>query len=412
LPNTVAAQASLPRLVATCFLPFAAAYFLSYTYRTVNAVIGPVLVAELELDAAGLGLLTSAYFIAFAAIQLPLGILLDRFGPRRVEASLLLCAAAGAVVFGLSRDLSQLALGRALIGLGVSSCLMASFKANAQFWPPERLAAANGFILAFGGLGATFATLPVAWALEVTDWRTLFFGLAGATVLASLFIWSAVPERTVATAGNLGQQVRILSSVLRSAKFWRVAPITVTAQASFLAYQSLWTGPWLRDVAGLDAETTAAILFLVAGAMIPGFALGGVLADRLMRAGIRHATLLAWAVALYLLVQIPLAFNVTAGSGALWVAFALLGTGSILGFSFLTRQFPAELAGRVNSGMNLLVFVTAFAMQAGVGVVIGWFTAPGAPFSPHGYQVSLVICLALQVAGWVWFVVNRRSDDP
>jgi MFS family permease len=137
LPNTVAPQASLPRLVATCFLPFAAGYFLSYTYRTVNAVIGPVLVDELGLDAAGLGLLTSAYFIAFAAIQLPLGILLDRFGPRRVEACLLLCAAAGAVVFGLSRDLSQLALGRALIGLGVSCCLMASFKANTQFWPPE-----------------------------------------------------------------------------------------------------------------------------------------------------------------------------------------------------------------------------------------------------------------------------------
>ncbi len=111
------------------FVPFAAGYFLSYLFRTVNAVIGPVLARELNLGDNALGLLTSTYFLAFGAAQLPLGMLLDRFGPRRVEAVLLLLAGSGAAVFAISDTLTGLAIGRALIGLGVAACLMASFKA-------------------------------------------------------------------------------------------------------------------------------------------------------------------------------------------------------------------------------------------------------------------------------------------
>jgi predicted MFS family arabinose efflux permease len=405
-------RAGPARLVVTCFLPFAGGYFLSYFYRTVNAVIGPVLVAELGLNAAALGLLTSAYFIAFAAFQLPLGVLLDRYGPRRTESALLLVAAAGSVVFGLAQDVAQLAIGRALIGLGVSSCLMASFKANTIFWPAERLAVANGFILAFGGVGATVATLPVEWVLKVSDWRVLFFGLAGLTLLAAAYVRFAVPERRAAAGDSLGAQVGSLIAILGSARFWRVAPVTVTAQASFLAYQGLWAGPWLRDVAGLSPDAAATAMFFVASAIIVGYGLGGVVADRLMRAGIRHGTLLIAGVALFLLVQVPLVLNVTTGSSVLWVAFTLLGTNSILGFSFLTRQYTADQAGRVNSTMNLLVFISAFTIQAGVGAVISHFTPPGAPFAPVGYQVALAIFFALQVAGWLWFVATRRKDDP
>lgn len=404
-------RAGLVRLVVTGFLPFAGGYFFSYFYRTVNAVIGPVLVAELHLDAAALGLLTSAYFIAFAAFQLPLGVLLDRYGPRRVEAVLLVVAAVGAVIFGLAQDVGQLAIGRALIGFGVSSCLMASFKANTLFWPSERLAVANGFILAFGGLGATVATLPVEWLLKILDWRSMFFVLAGMTLLVAAYIFVAVPERGVRAGGAVGDQIRSILAILGSATFWRVAPVTVTAQATFLAYQGLWAGPWLRDVAGLNPDAAATVMFFVASAIIVGYGLGGIVVDRLMRAGVGHGTVLIWGVGVYLLVQVPLVLNITTGSSVLWVVFTLLGTNSILGFSYLTRQYATDQAGRVNSAMNLLVFVTAFAIQAGVGAVISHFTPPGAPFAPHGYQVALAIFFTLQVAGWLWFVVTRRRDD-
>src|SRR6185436_20898282 len=121
-------------------------------------------------------------------------------------AALLLVAAVGAVIFGLAHDVVSLAIGRALIGFGVSSCLMASFKANTLFWPAERLAVANGFILAFGGLGATVATLPVEWLLKVLDWRSMFFVLAGLTLFVSAYIFAAVPERGVRAGGAVTDQ--------------------------------------------------------------------------------------------------------------------------------------------------------------------------------------------------------------
>ncbi len=125
-------------ILARVFVPFACGYFLSYLYRVINAVIAPDLVAELRLDAAELGFLTSAYFLTFALFQLPLGMLLDRFGPRRTEAALLMFAALGAFVFATASDIGGLVAGRALIGFGVSACLMAAFKAFRIFFAAEQ----------------------------------------------------------------------------------------------------------------------------------------------------------------------------------------------------------------------------------------------------------------------------------
>src|SRR5919108_2725734 len=110
-------------MLARVALPFLAGYYLSYVLRTVNAVLGPALVAEFNLSAADLGLLTGVYFFSFGLFQVPLGVLLDRFGPRRVNAALLLMATAGAVLFARAASFEDLVLARALIGLGVSACL-------------------------------------------------------------------------------------------------------------------------------------------------------------------------------------------------------------------------------------------------------------------------------------------------
>jgi sugar phosphate permease len=127
-PEGAAAAPLSARLIGLVFLPFAAGYFLSYFFRNVNAVIAKDLAREFTLEPSDVGLLTSAYFLTFGLFQLPLGVLLDRFGPRRVVATLLCVTAVGAAVFGLAEGLASLALGRALIGLGVSACLMGSLR--------------------------------------------------------------------------------------------------------------------------------------------------------------------------------------------------------------------------------------------------------------------------------------------
>src|SRR5690606_1020292 len=183
------------RVGSVAFLFFTAAFLVQEVYRTVTAVVAPTLSAETGLSPADIGFVTSVYFLTFAAVQLPVGILLDRFGPRRVVAAFLLFAAAGAALFAMGEGVVGLAAGRALAGLGMSCCLMAAFKANTLWWPPERLMLANSGVLTIGALGALAATAPVEALLGVTDWRTLFLGLAAVTVIVAAAIHTVVPER-------------------------------------------------------------------------------------------------------------------------------------------------------------------------------------------------------------------------
>jgi sugar phosphate permease len=158
-------QASRVRLAVCVLLPFAAGYYLSYLFRCINALIAGDLVAELGLGAADLGLLTSVYFLVFAAVQLPCGVLLDRYGPRVVDSALLLIAAAGALLFALADGVAALLVARALIGLGVAVGLMAGLKAIVLWFPPERVALANGSFRASAGAACSPASLwlPRAW---------------------------------------------------------------------------------------------------------------------------------------------------------------------------------------------------------------------------------------------------------
>ncbi len=171
------------RLIAGVILPFSCGYLISYLFRTVNSVIAPDLIAELDLDEAGLGLITSAYLYAFTLFQLPLGLLLDRYGPRRVNAALLLVAAAGGAWFAYAESAAAAIAARAVIGIGLSGGLMAAFKANALWLPAARVPLANSVVVAFGGLGVFAATAPSDWMATHFGWRSLFYLLAAVTLL-------------------------------------------------------------------------------------------------------------------------------------------------------------------------------------------------------------------------------------
>ena len=275
-----------PILTVRIFLPFALGYFLSYLYRTVNAVIAPNLAADIGVDPSGLGLLTAAYFIAFASSQLPLGVLLDRFGSRRIEALLLLFAAAGAFVFSRSETLIGLVVGRAFIGFGVSACLMAAFKAFAMWFPAPQLPLINGIQMTSGGLGALSATAPVEFLLGLVGWRAVSLILALVTLAVALIVFLVVPDKKeTKPPDSLREQMTGIKEVFTSPVFWRIAPWATLSQAAYLAIQGLWSGPWLRDAVGYDRTEIAQVLLLVAVAMTAGYLLLGIVANRLSRSG-------------------------------------------------------------------------------------------------------------------------------
>lgn len=393
------------------FFPFALGYFFSYLYRTVNAVIAPDLVRDVGVDPASLGLLTSTYFLTFAAFQLPLGVLLDRYGPRRVEAGLLLFAAAGAFVFARADSLGGLLLGRALIGVGVSACLMAAFKAFTLWFSPDRLPLANGVQMVSGGVGALAATTPVEMALRVTDWRGVFLLLAGGTVVAAICVLLLVPEKKEARSGeSLREQFYGIREVFTSRLFWGVAPWALTAQAAYLSILGLWSGPWLRDVAGYDRLAVANTLMGISVAMIIGYFTFGAAAGRLSRRGVRPMSVAAAGMGFFLVIQLLLVLQWTALTVPLWLLFGFAGTSGILPYAVLSQGFPARLAGRANTGLNLLVFVVAFAAQWVIGVIVGlWPQTADGLYDGTGYIVGFGLILVLQVVAAGWYFKSVRN---
>lgn len=402
-------------LLLRLFLPFGLGYFVSYVFRTVNAVIAPDLVADLSLSPADLGLLTSAYFLAFAAFQLPLGILLDRFGSRRVESALLLFAAAGALLFSVADSLTGLLVGRALIGLGVSACLMAAFKSFSAWLPVEKIPFANGVQMVSGGLGALTATTPVQAALQITDWRGVFMVLAGLGLLAAIVVLLVVPEQPAESQPeSFSEQLQGLKAVLRSKAFWCIAPWAFTAQSAYLSIQGLWSGPWLRDVGGFARPVVAEMLFSIAVAMIVGYFAFGSLAGRLAKFGVRPATVAAGGMGTFILIQLLLVFF-PGYAVVLWIGFGFFGTACILPYAVLAQAFPRKLTGRCNTSLNLLVFVGAFSAQWLIGAVIGlWPTDAGGGYQPEGYRAAFLILIGCQLlaAGWYWFseLRSKRSQ--
>lgn len=404
-----------PTILLRVFIPFALGYFLSYLFRTVNAVIAPDLVRDVGVDPASLGLLTSAYFLAFAAFQLPLGVLLDRYGPRRVEASLLLFAGAGALVFSHAETLSGLLLGRALIGLGVSACLMAAFKAFTLWFPPERLPLANGIQMISGGIGALAATIPVELSLQFTDWRGVFLILSGVTVLAAICVFFVVPEKEGTLSGeSLTEQLNGIKQVFTSGVFWRIAPWAVTAQAAYLSIAGLWSGPWLRDVAGYDRMAVANTLMGVSITMVAGYLTFGAVAERLSRRNIRPMTVASSGMLAFIVVQLLLVLQTTSVTLPIWLLFGFCGTACILPYAVLSQSFPKNLSGRANTGLNLLVFLAAFAAQWVIGLIINlWPQSVSGGYNPSGYIAGFGLIVALQVATSVWyFIASRRAKQP
>jgi MFS family permease len=397
--------------LARVFFPFAFGYFLSYLLRVVNAVVAPDLVRELGLSAADLGLLTSANFFAFAAFQLPLGVLLDRYGPRRTESVLLLIAAAGAFVFSIADTLSGLVIGRAMIGLGTSACLMAAFKAYVLWVERERISLVNGCQMAAGGLGALTGTVPVELALQTTDWRGVFTLLAVVTFSAALFLFFVVPRRADENAPTepLALQLKAIRKIFSHPAFWRIVPICVSSQCAFLSIQSLWSGPWLADVAGLSRDGVADHLFFIACAMVAGFLGMGTISDRLSRFGIDTMTVAIFGMSVFALAQIGLVLQLTDFTLPLWLLFGFFGTTGILPYAVLPQQFPIQYAGRVITGVNVLVFFSAFAAQWGIGAIINlWDKTTGGSYDPAGYQAAFALIVSIQVFGLIWYALYRR----
>lgn len=390
-------------------LPFLAGYYISYVFRAVNAVLGPGLAAEFGLSAAQLGLLTGIYFFSFGLVQVPLGVLLDRFGPRRTNGTLLVLAAAGAVAFANSSSFETLVFSRALIGLGVSACLMASIQAFVLWYPAERTATMIALAYSMGGLGALTASVPLELALRYFDWRQIFHALAAATLVLAAVFALLVPEHPrTGRVTPVRELIRGLALVGRDAAFWRVALCVGANQCAVLSLFTLWITTWLRDVAGYDRASAAAALGWVAVALTAGYLFFGRLADARVRQGRSQLPLLAGGIAASLACLALITLGVTTGAVLLWAACIFFGTGSTLAHSIATRRFPREMAGRVNTALNTFTFMGVFLGQWASGAIISLWPPAAGGYDPAAYFYAFGALWLVQAIGLAWLWSGRR----
>ncbi len=394
-------------------LPLAAGAGLNQLNRAITAVIGPELAARFGLSAADLGLLGAVFFAAYGLAQLPVGAALDRFGPRRVQTALMGVIAVGALVFAAASGFVSLIVGRVLMGAGVAAALMAQLKATRAWFPADRVAAVTGWCVALSSLGGIIATVPVEWANAAIGWRGVFLADSAVAVLAGVWIWRSVPDLPLRerSAGGIVDELRMVRRIVAHPSFLRLVPLVAMLSALNFVWQGLWAGPWLRDVAGLDAKARAEVLFVYAVGLTLGSFASGSLHSALVRAGAHPLALLVSCAFGLLLMHGLLIARIPAMWPWLWFAWPCLASVGPVGYMLVGARFAGSETGRVSTTINALMLLLVFVMQQGIGFVLDLFprTASGG-WDPRGYDLAIAISAACLAASLVWLALRR--DGP
>lgn len=394
--------------VLAMFAAFAAAYFLSALLRAVTATLAPVFSAELGLEASDLGLLAGAYFIGFAAMQLPLGRWLDRFGPRRTLLALLAVAVLGCLAFAQAGGLRWLVVARILIGVGVAACLMAPLTCYRRWLSPAVQLRTNSWMLMTGSLGMVASTLPVQWLLPSLGWRGTFWLTAGLLAVAMILVTWWVPRDGAPAPGAGVERGGGYREIVRHPLFVRTAPAGFFIYGGMIAVQALWAGPWMTRVAGFDAAAAARGLFTINVAMLFTFMTWGVVMPRLAARGIDAMRLMHYGLPLALL---ALAANIALGpeAGAWhWAGWCVACTFVTASQPAVGAAFPAAQAGRALSAFNLVIFAGVFSIQWGIGLLVDAALALGVG-EADAFRLAFSMFAVCSLAAYGWLLRERAG---
>jgi predicted MFS family arabinose efflux permease len=396
------------RLFLSITLPLAAVNLLNQASRTVMAVIGPTLAAEFAWSASELGLLAACMYAAYAVAQLPVGVALDMFGPRRIQASLALLAALGFAVFAMSHSLAGFAIARLILGVGVSAALMAILKAHSQWFAPAQVAHMTGLAMMAGALGSVLTSTPLQAILPSVGWRNVFWIMCAAAVATALWIAVSVRDKPTQSARkSLKVESAVVVEIFRSPTFWRYAPGAAMLSILNFTYMGLWIGPWLRDVAAYDAQDRAQILLWYSLAMMLGGWVVGWAASRAQARGWPSIVVPGLCTGGLVLAQLGLMLQPQSWAAVtgLWVLFAFCGTGGPAGYIAVGQLFPVAQTARVSTAVNTLTLVGAFLLQWVIGAMLDlWPRNASGGWDANGYTAALALSVVIQllVAALAW----------
>ena len=390
------------------FLVFAFGYFLSCLLRAVTATLSPVLSSEFNLNAGDLGLLAGGYFLGFATMQIPLGYLLDNYGPKKIVSAFLLIAIIGTLSFAVAQNFSGLLISRVLIGIGVSACLMGPLTGYRIWFKDKYQQRSNSWMLMVASLGFVFSTLPVQILLPFFGWRYIFFTIAGLIVICIFLLFIFLPNWENQNSTKITNKSGNLSEVWSNKFFQSTIPLGLFNYGGIMAIQTLWAGPWMIRVTGYTPLESATGLFWINVTMLIAFLIWGYLLPKISSSVKDAVKLIKLGLPIsYIILFILIILGEKAG--VFLITFYIL-TSIVLSLAqpAVAMKFPTNLAGKSLTSFNLLIFVGTFIVQWSIGLLIDISRNYGFD-EVKSFQISFMVYLLICILSYFYFVFRNKD---
>ena len=397
------------RQAITVFLVFAFGYFLSCLLRAITATLSPTLTLEFNLLAADLGLLAGGYFLGFATMQIPLGYLLDKHGPKKIVSSFLLIAIIGTASFALAQSFTGLIISRVLIGIGVSACLMGPLTGYRIWFADNYQQRLNSWMLMIACTGFVFSTLPVQILLPIFGWRWIFGGITLLIFICILLILFFIPKWKTQNKQEKEKNIGSLSDVWKNKFFRSTIPLGLFNYGGMIAVQTLWAGPWMVRVSGYNPMESATGLFGINLVMLTAFFIWGYFLPKIIKGNLTSLKLMKFGLPISYLVLLVIVILGSKAGAFLLTLYILTSIFLTLAQPAVALSFPKYLAGKAFTSFNLLIFVGTFIMQWGIGLVIDLAQNFGKN-EIASFQISFFVYFLICIICYLYFLFKNKNE--
>ncbi|MBD1154076.1 MFS transporter [Pelagibacterales bacterium SAG-MED23] len=395
------------------FCVFAFGFFISNLLRSITATLTPVLTSEFDLSAGNLGLLAGGYFLGFSLMQIPAGLLLDKYGPKKVVAYLLLIALISTISFAFAKSFTGLLISRFFIGVGVAACLMGPLTGYRVWFEDKYQQRANSWMLMVASFGFVISTLPVQILLPVIGWRSIFLIISILILLSIILILVFTPSwnnnfqnQNIQSAESTGR----LSDVWKNKFFISLIPLAFLNYGGVQAIQTLWAGPWMLNVAGYSPLESATGLFWINIIMLFAFMFWGYILPKFSSLGIDSMKIVKIGLPISYIVLFCIIIMGQKAGAMMFTLYILSSIVLSLTQPALALSFPQNLAGKSLTSLNVFIHSGTFFVQWGIGLLIDLSKNMGANIITS-YKISLSIFLILCILSYIFFIFFNKNEN-
>jgi MFS family permease len=395
-------------------LVLCAGYTVSQFLRTSIGVLSPTLMNDFNINPDNMGLLGGVFFLFFAIFQIPAGILIDRYGPRKIMTAVIIFGVLGSIVFALSNSFFELLLGRAFMGLGCSICLMGSLVLISRWADRDEFSKLAGVILAVGGVGGLLATTPLSYVSDLYGWRLSFWVASLVTFLVMLLYYLVLKDgkrKLVLNRKKESISIKNLLVVFKERNFKFMIPMSLMSYSSVVVILGLWGAPYLKDVHGLDTIDRGQILMLMAISWNFGSFVFGRL--RSIFGSYKKVVIFGSAAVIFLLLILSIITNTESiYLYLLFCALGFFGAFSVALISHYQLLFDKEYMGRALSTANFFNFGGVFLVQWLSGKIIYFMGGDSSGATIEAYRFAFIfVAILLTISLFIYLCANENKKS-